>query len=556
MIFCTGPLVATGIPAGGRTTVVSKSPLTGAIANPNAGGYFGANLKFAGYDFLIIEGKAVEPVYLSISDEVVKIKPASHIWGKWVSEAEKIIRKEEGGDEAWRRNTLSVALIGPAGENMVKFASIICDGGRTFGRSGLGAVMGSKNLKGIAIKGTGKIEVADPKGLRKAILDFLKEAKENGLLERRARWGTWDLPARAQATGTLAALNFQRNYWESFKFFENPDNLRGKIWVRDEGCFGCPFHCGKKTQIRDSDYPAVTKGPEHESIVLLGSNCGINDLVAIWKANYLCNELGMDTITAGATISCVMELFEKGYINEREIGFKLNFGNVEGTLELLKATAFRKEFGALLAEGGYTVAETYGHPELFMGSKKQGLPAWHPQGRIEAAPVMGLQYATSNVGACHTKSTLVFYPGQSRFKSLVEWTKHYQDFISTIDCCGLCWIIYHGPLWEEKPREWLKFVTGIEYSEEEFLLIGERVWNLERLFNFQAGFTRKDDSLPPRMYEKLILDEGHGVNLSSMLDEYYQLRGWDVNGIPTERKIVELGLIKQKTRKQHEKKNY
>jgi aldehyde:ferredoxin oxidoreductase len=549
LIFCTGPLVGTGVPAGGRAIVVSKSPLTGAIANPNAGGYFGAYLKYAGYDFLIIEGKAPEPVYLLIKNEMVKIKPASHIWGKPISEAEKIIRKEEGEGDPWKENVLSVALIGPAGENLVKFSSIICDGGRTFGRSGLGAVMGSKNLKAIAVKGTGKVEVADPKGLRKAVLDFLREAKENGWLEKRSRWGTWELPARAQATGTLAALNFQRNYLESFKFFENPANLRDRIWVRDEGCFGCPFRCGKKTKISDPDHPGLSKGPEHESIVLLGSNCGISDLVAIWKANYLCNELGMDTITAGATISCVMELYEKGYIKESEIGFKLNFGNIEGTLELLKATAFREGFGAILAEGGYEVAEKYGHPELFMGSKKQGLPAWHPQGRIEAAPIMGLQYATSNVGACHTRSTLVFYPGQSKFKSLIEWTIHYQDFISAIDCCGLCWIIYHGPLWEEKPKEWLKLVTGIDYSEEELLSIGERVWNLERLFNLKAGFSRKDDSLPPRMYEKLILDKGYAVNLSQMLDEYYRLRGWDSNGIPTEAKISELGLKDFKIKK-------
>lgn len=237
-----------------------------------------------------------------------------------------------------------------------------------------------------------------------------------------------------------------------------------------------------------------------------------------------------------------MELYEKGYAKKDEIGFELNFGNIEGTLELLKATALRKGFGELLAEGGYTVAEKYGHPELFMGSKKQGLPAWHPQGRIETAPVIGLQYATSNVGACHTRSTLVFYPGQSKFKSLIEWTKHYQDFGSIIDCCGLCWIIYHGPLWEEKPKEWLKYVTGIKYDEDQLLLIGERVWNLERIFNLQAGLTRKDDSLPSRMYEKLASGEGHAVNLSQMLDEYYQLRGWNINGIPTEAKIIELGL--------------
>lgn len=547
LIFCTGPLVGTGVPSAGRVVAVSKSPLSGTIANPNCGVSLGVQLKRAGYDVLIIEGKASVPVYLSIADDQIKIKPASSIWGKWVSESERLIR-EEDDDDVWGRNAISVAVIGPAGENLVKFASIMGDGGRAFGRSGLGAVMGSKNLKAIAVKGSGKIKVADPKGLRKAILDFLKEAKESGWLERRSKWGTWELVARAQATGTLVALNFQRNYLESFKFFENPANVREKIWVRDEGCFGCPFRCGKRTTISDPKYPGVTKGPEHETIVLMGSNCGITDLIDIWKLNYLCNELGMDTITMGATISCGMELFEKGYLKEEEIGFKLNFGNVEATIELLKATAFRKGFGALLAEGGYAVAERYGHPELFMGSKKLGMPAWHPQGRFEAAQGIGLQYATSNVGTCHTKSVMTFHmhAAHRKFLSIEEWTKHYQDFVAAIDCCGLCWIIWHGPLWEEKPKEWLKLVTGIQYEQEKLLSIGERIWNLERLFNIKAGFTRKDDSLPPRMYEKLILDEGYAVNLSEMLDKYYQLRGWDSNGVPTQAKLDEFGLERAK----------
>jgi len=548
IIFCTGPLTGTGVPSGGRFVAVSKSPLTGTIANPNCGGYFGANLKYAGYDFLIIEGKSPEPVYLSIHNDQVKIKPALHLWGKWATETENAIRDEDGGTEdAWGKNILSVAVIGPAGENLVKFASVMSDGGRALGRGGLGAVMGSKNLKGIAVKGTGEVYIADVGGFKKAVIDFVNEARENHQLEQRSLWGTWGLLARAQATGTLSALNFQLGYLESFRKYENPAVVREKILVRDEGCFGCPFRCSKRTRIPDPAYPGTTKGPEHETIALLGANCGISDLYDICKANYICNELGMDTITAGATISCAMELFEKGYLTEKEIGYNLNFGNTDATLELLKAIAFRQGFGDLLAEGGYAVAEKCGHPELYMGVKKLGMPAWHPQGRFKGSGIIGLQYATSNVGGCHTRSTLTFNPSSSEPEPLAQWTKHYQDLVAVVDTGVLCWIIYHGPLWEEKPLLWLQLVTGTEYTQEGLLSIGERIWNLERLFNLSAGLSAKDDSLPQRMLTEAP-PEGHVVNLAPMLDEYYRIRDWDENGIPKSEKLNQLGLSEWKVK--------
>jgi aldehyde:ferredoxin oxidoreductase len=541
IIFSTGPLTGAGVPAGGRFVAVSKSPLTGAIANPCCGGYFGANLKFAGYDFLIIEGKSPEPVYLAIHDEQVKIKPAQHLWGKWATETETAIRAEERGQDAWGENIISVAVIGPAGENLVRFACVMSDGGRALGRSGLGAVMGSKNLKGIAVRGTGEVRIADAQGFRKAVIDFLNEAREKGQLEPRAKWGTWSLLKRAQATGTLSTLNFQRGSSESFKQYENPATIRDKILVRDEACFSCPFSCSKRTRIPDPAYPGTAKGPEHETIGLLGANCGVSDLNSICKANYLCNELGMDTMTAGATISCAMELFDKKYLTREQVGYDLNFGNADATLELLKAAAFRRGFGDLLAEGGFAVAESCGHPELFMGVKKMGMPAWHPQGRQAGLEVIGLQYATSNVGACHTRSVMTFHSGSSGLGPLIEWTKHYQDHVAIVDTGVLCWIIYHGPMWEDQPRLWLQLVTGIEYTQEELLQTGERIWNLERLFNLSAGLRNVDDTLPPRM----LTDSppgGRVVNLAPMLDEYYRIRGWDENGIPKSEKLKQLGL--------------
>jgi len=538
LIFATGPLTGTGAPAGGRFIVASKSPLTGAIANSCCGGYFGAQLKFAGYDLLIIEGKAPEPVYLSIRSEGVAIKPAGHLWGKWTTETGTLLKAEIKQEfDIWEASDTSIISIGPAGENRVRFACVMADGGRAAGRSGMGAVMGSKNLKAIAASGRGEVAIADSEGFKKAVMDFLEEGRENKELEKRHMWGTWSLPGRANKTGTQAALNFQTGYFKAFEVFENPAFIRDNIRVRDEACFGCPFACSKRSRIKDPDYPGTTKGPEHETMALVGSNCGIGDLNDICRANYLCNELGMDTITTGATISCAMELFESGYLPEKDAGCPLNFGNTVSMFQLMKETSRRQGFGDLLADGGYAVAEKYGHPGLFMGVKKQGMPAWHPQG-IE---VIGLQYATSNVGACHTKATLPMYEGRKDPAHHVEWTKQDQDALAVVDSSILCWIIYHGPLWSEKPLVWLRAVTGVDYTADSLALIGERIWNLERLFNLKAGLSGKDDNLPPRITDEPRVNN-QVVHLDRMLPEYYRWRGWDESGIPTPEKLLQLGL--------------
>jgi len=541
LIFATGPLVGTGVPAGGRYIVVSKSPLSGAISNPCCGGYFGPNLKFAGYDFLIIEGQSPGPVYVTIRDDRVDIRPADSLWGKWASETERLIRGELSADlDAWELNNMSIVTIGPAGENLVRFACIMSDGGRAAGRSGLGAVMGSKKLKALVVSGTGDVTIADVNGFKKAVMDFFEEGRANKSLEKRRRWGTWSLPGRANKTGTQAALNFQSGYFEPFCKFEDPDVIRDSLRVRDEGCFGCPFACGKRSRIQDLAYPGTAKGPEHESMALLGSNCGIGDLDDIFRANYLCNELGMDTISAGAIISCAMELSEKGYLPQEDIGFPLGFGNTEAMFQLIRKTALREDFGDLLAEGGDALARRYGHPELFMGIKGMGMPAWHPQG-IE---VIGLQYATNNVGGCHTKATLPFYEGRKDPALHVEQTKQDQDYVAVVDSSVLCWIIYHGPLWGEKLLSWLRITTGVAYTEADLSLIGERIWNLERLFNLRAGLSRKDDRLPKRMtHEPRVKNQV--VHLDRMLSEYYQLRGWNQEGVPTPEKLKQLGLEKE-----------
>jgi aldehyde:ferredoxin oxidoreductase len=542
LIFATGPLTGSGAPAASRFIVSAKSPLSKCISSPCCGGYFGANLKYAGYDLLIVEGKSPEPVYISIHNDRVKINPAGHIWGKESSETEKIIRiemKTQQGLDNWALNSMGIADIGPAGENLVRFACIMSDGGRAAGRSGLGAVMGSKNLKALTALGTGQVNIADPEGFRKAVMEFYKEGRDNGELYKRRRYGTWSLPGRANASKSQAAFNFKEGYSEAFVKYEDPEVIRDLIRVRDEACFSCPFSCGKRSRIKDQEYPLTAKGPEHETMALLGANCGLGNMEDICRANYICNELGMDTITAGAMISCAMELFEEGHLPEKDLGFPLEFGNTN-MFQLLRQIANKEGIGELMAEGGIAFASRYGHPELFMGIKGMGIPAWHPQ----AFDALGLQYATCNTGGSHTKSTMPFYEGRKDPARFVEFTKKDQDYISIADSGVLCWIIYHGPLWDEKLSEWLTYVTGTAFTKEGLDRLGERIWNLERLFNMRAGITGKDDSLPPRILNEPRV-KNRVVPLDKLLVEYYQWRCWDRDGVPTTEKLKELELEKE-----------
>ena len=405
LIFATGPLTGTGAPAGGRFVVVSKSPLSGYIANPCCGGYFGPNLKYAGYDFLILEGRSSSPVYLYIRDDVVEIRPAEHLWGKWCTDTEHALREELSDTmDEWQLSDLSIVTIGPAGENLVRFACIMADLGRAAGRSGLGAVMGSKNVKAIVASGTGQVDVADVKGYKQAVMDFLEEGRINRVLRTRRMYGTWSLPGRANKSGTQATRNFQEGYSKAFEWYEDPNHVRDHIRVRDEACFGCPFACSKRSRIKDTDYHWTAKGPEHESMALLGSNCGFGDLDDICRANYLCNELGMDTITSGATISCAMELFESGFLSEEEMGCAMGFGNTKAMMEMLKMTAVREGFGDILAEGGKSGGGKIRPSRAFHGGQGDG--------NARLAPAGGRNYRAS---ICHQQRGGQSYQGHASF---------------------------------------------------------------------------------------------------------------------------------------------
>jgi aldehyde:ferredoxin oxidoreductase len=541
LIFSTGPLTGSGAPSASRFMVSAKSPLSNCVSSPCCGGYFGSNLKYSGYDLLIFEGKSPEPVYVTILNDRVEILPALHLWGKESYETEKMIRedmKTRFNLDNWALNSMGIANIGPAGENMVRFACIMSDGGRAAGRSGLGAVMGSKNIKAVAALGTGQVNIADVEGFRKAVMSFYMEARDSGDFRKRRRYGTWGLPGRANASKSQAAFNFKDGYFEKFVKYEDPEVIIDLIRVRDEACFSCPFGCSKRSRVKnDPEYPLTAKGPEHETMALLGANCGLGDMEDICRANYLCNELGMDTITTGAMISCAMELFEEGHLPEKDIGYPLEFGNTN-MFKLLKQIAHREGIGDLMAEGGIAFASQYGHPELFMGIKGMGIPAWHPQ----AFDALGLQYATCNTGGAHTKATMPFYEGRKDPAYFVEFTKKDQDYLSTADSGILCWIIYHGPEWGDKMAEWLNYVTGTNFTKETLDPLGERIWNLEKLFNMRAGVEK--DTLPPRITTEPRV-KNRVVPLDKLLPEYYEMRGWDKDGVPTKEKLEELKLEKE-----------
>jgi len=369
--------------------------------------------------------------------------------------------------------------------------------------------------------------------------------------------------ALVQQFGVLPTRNFQTGVnkeWEKL----STETLEGTIAVRKgmgTACPACPVACGRTTKVTDPDFAGIGVGPEYETIGLMGSSTGVNNLNAVAKANFICNEMGMDTISMGSTIACAMELYEKGYLPQKDVGMALNFGNAHALVELTEKAALREGFGNLLAEGAYRLAEKYGHPEFFMGVKKQEFPSYDPRG----LQGMALGYATQSRGACHIRGEVqdvtlygVMTWRVTRDHNLhkvdpLTWedkpalTKDIQDWFAMIDSCGMCNFAFFLGRDEDQCRTLLETGTGIDLGGHKgFMRTGERIMNLERLFNLKAGLTGKDDTLPKRMLEEPMPEgpaKGMVAHLSEMLPEYYKLRGWDSNGAPTEEKLKELGLV-------------
>ncbi len=539
IIFATGPLTGTPAPSAGRYMVVTKGYLNNAIAGSNSGGFFGPELKFAGFDMVIIEGKSKTPKYLYVKDGTAELKDASHLWGKDTHETTDILHKELKDDK------VEVACIGPAGENLVRFAAIINDKHRAAGRTGVGAVMGSKKLKAIAVRGTGKVPIADRSEFTNVLKDKLKKIKENAVTAQGLpTYGTAVLVNIINSQGLYPTKNFQFGQWEHANELSG-ESMSEKYLIKNKACFACPIACGRITKLDDLD----SEGPEYESLWTMSADLDIHNFEKIIEANYYCDKYGLDTISFGGTLAAAMELNEKGYAKDLNFdGIQLKFGNVEALVKSPEMIAFRKGIGNKLAEGSYRLTSSYGHPELSMSAKKQELPAYDPRG----AYGHGLEYATSNRGGCHVRGYMISpeilgLPEKLdplKVEGKGAYTKMFQDLTAVIDSSGLC-LFTSFALGADDYKDLLNVITGFNYTTEEMMQAGERIWNLERLYDLNAGFTKEDDSLPPRLTKEPMPNgpnKGSVLPLETLLNDYYKARGWDENGRPTKEKLKSLGL--------------
>ncbi|MBL8481354.1 MAG: aldehyde ferredoxin oxidoreductase family protein, partial [Rhodocyclaceae bacterium] len=542
----------------GRYSVVTKGPLTNAIACSNSGGYFGAELKMAGWDMIIFEGRSPRPVYLWIEDDKVELRDASHLWGKTVWETEETIKKDH------QDPLVRVSSIGRAGENRVLFACIVNDLHRAAGRSGVGAVAGSKNLKAIAVRGTkGVGNIANPKEFMKVTFEKKKILKENAVTGAGLpTYGTQVLMNVINEIGAMPTRNHRDVQFEGARKIsaeamreKRPSDGKAQL-VNNQACFGCTIACGRISKMDQNHFSVVNSpkywgasgGLEYEAAWSLGCANGVDDLEALQYANMLCNEDGMDPISFGATVGAVMELYEMGVLKKEQIGIEAPFGSAKALAYLSEITARGEGFGKDLGMGSARMCAKYGHPELSMTVKGQEFPAYDSRG-IQG---MGLTYATSNRGACHLRS----YTVASEVLGIPVKTdplttdgkpalvKAFQDATAVFDSSGLC--VFTSFAWgvaDVQPQ--VQAACEGDWSLEKLNEMGERIWNMERQFNNAAGFTAKDDSLPPRLLtEPAKVGPAKGLvnGLLKMLPEYYELRGWDKEGRPTPETLARLGL--------------
>jgi aldehyde:ferredoxin oxidoreductase len=533
LIFATGPLTGTTAATPGRFSVTTKSPLTGTIMDANSGGKWGVYFKKCGYDALIVTGKSETPVYITIFDDQVEIKDAAHLWGKDVHLTTDMLTESEG-------KGTSIMCIGPAGENQVLISAIMNDKDRALARGGVGAVMGLKNLKAVVVKGTKKIEIADSDRMKFVTYETNKLVRAHPITSKGLpEFGTSVLVNIMNEAGIFPTRNYQNSQFEGAEKISG-ESITDQILTKKAGCWGCIIQCARKTKTANAE----GEGPEYESNWALGANCGIDDLEAITEANYLCNILGIDTISVGGTISCAMELTERGIVDAG-----IRFGEKDKLKEIIRKIAYREGIGDELASGSKKFSAKYHAEQYSMQVKGLELPAYDPRG----AQGQGLAYAISNRGGCHLRGGYVIGPEIlgaprmiDRFVSIGKAGQavRHMDLGAAIDSMVVCRFSTYA-VNEYVWARLLAAVTGIPYQPEEVIQIGERIVNVEKLYNRREGFSRKDDTLPRRLLEEPVKDgpsRGRTVNLEPMLDEYYQFRGWDQNGVPGEKKLKELGL--------------
>ena len=540
LIYITGPMTGAAAPSTGRYMVVTKSPLTGMIACSNSGGIWGAKLKYAGWDAIIVEGEAPEWAYIVIDDDKIEIRDASDLVGMKSELIDDTLKERHGQD-------FSVLNIGPAGEKKVLLAAIMNDKDRAAGRSGVGAVMGSKKLKAIVVRATRKNldNIADIDALKEATKRAMEVIRENPVTGSGLRQlGTAVLVNIVNNIGAFPTNNWQGSYAEYGDDISG-ETLADTYLVKAGACYRCPIACARVIKVGDK----VVGGPEYEPLWAYGGNCGNNDLNTIDICNMLCNEYGLDAISTPCTIAAAMELYQRGYITEEECdGYPLEWGNTESLIEWTKRMGDpESELAWLMSSGSARLCEHYGHPEISMSVKKQEMPAYDAR----AIQGIGITYATSNRGGCHVRGYMISpevlgLPEQldrTVTTDKAAWAKTFQDLTAVIDSMGHC-LFTSFAMGAPEYTDLLNAATGTTWTVEEVLNIGDRIYNIERVFNKAAGMKPEDDRLPKRLLEEPVSDgpsEGMVSQLPLTLPQYYEARGW-VNAFPTDETLKKLGL--------------
>jgi len=536
-IIVVGPLTGTSAPTSGRFGIVTKSPATGTILDAYCGGFFGQTMKYAGYDAIVIKGAAKTPRSIIIDNDVIRFEDATNIWGMNNKETNGTIRKKLGEE-------FKSIIIGTAGERLSPIAGVFAEE-RTAGRGGAGAVMGSKKLKAVSIRGTGKVRVADSERFREAVHIVFRMLRMNTAIQRLLEDGTANILELVNAAGALPTKNFQ------YGQFAESDKIDGRTWnkqywKRNIACFGCPITCSKVARSQNKEI--TVDGPDFETIFALGSNCGVSDKEAILYANYLCDLHGIDTISTGNIIGFVMELYEKGYMSADDLdGIKAEWGNGDALVQLVEKIATSEGTGSFLQQGVQKIAKRYPGSEKFaMHVKGLEMPGYLPR----AAKGIALSYAISERGACHLKgSPLVEILGGAdplAYHGKAELFKTNQSDVSVINALILCYFVKFGISLKEI-FQMINPCTGFDYKNpRELELVGERITTLARLFNVREGFTVLDDTLPERELKEALTSgpaRGETVDLELLRSEYYQLMGWNDKGIPTEATLKRLDLM-------------
>jgi aldehyde:ferredoxin oxidoreductase len=563
LLIATGPITGTIWPMSGRTVFVSKAALTGIWGESHVGGFLGAELKYAGYDMLVVEGAAEKPVYILIEDDDLHLIDADNLWGRTTNDVTAAIKNKHKDPD------IQVAAIGPAGENKVRFSAVIINNARAAGRTGMGAVLGSKNVKAIAIRGHGAIEVHDHEGFTELAKKAHQRVRDNPQAQEMGRWGTWILTAVKQEIGELPTYNHRTGVFSGWEKL-SADYIRPRYTISDRACFGCSLGCKKVNYVREGPFAGtLEEGPEYEGLMAFGSSLGIDDYPTTLKANQVCNRYGMDIISAGATIGFAMEAFENGIIDEKDTGgLRLEWGDREMTIRLLEMMGKREGFGDILAEGSAKAAQKIGKGADQFALHVKGMEISGQDGRTHRS--IGLGHATGARGADHLRSLVVVDQlgyediaaerwGADKLPEIVDpYTEKYkatavyesENSYCIRDTLIVCWYSVSWPpiFWMQDFADMLPLATGVKEfgSVDKLTEIAERQVNLKRIFNAREGISRKDDNLPPRFTDEPMPDgpgKGQVVDLEPMLNDYYKLRGWDLEtGLPTKETIRRLSL--------------